>query len=79
MCHQLLPSKPPTPAVGGGGIKVVLGATPLIGATPELGAARPGGKPLDPSVRRPLAASGSTPNLVVSAGARGAGVLLFCC
>ena len=35
----------------------------MLGATPELNT-RPGGKPLDPSVRRTLPASESTPNLV---------------
>jgi hypothetical protein len=52
VCHQLLPSKPPTPALqaaaGEGGGEA--GATPLLG--------RPG-RPLDPSVRR-LVGEGST-------------------
>jgi hypothetical protein len=37
--------------------------TPMVGATPELNT-RPGDKPLDPSIRRTLPASESTPNLV---------------
>ncbi|KAF8064553.1 AVT1D [Scenedesmus sp. PABB004] len=51
VCHQLLPSKPPTPATpasaaapGGDA-----GATPMLSGAP-----RPGGKPLDPSVRLPV-------------------------
>jgi hypothetical protein len=63
VCHQLLPSKPPTPALAGAATPGV-GATPMAGVTPDLGG-RPGGKPLDPSVRRPIPASESTPSLAV--------------
>lgn len=68
VCHQLLPSKPPTPAIGAGGAAakgagVTATPTPMLGATPELNT-RPGGKPLDPSIRRTIQASESTPNLV---------------
>lgn len=72
VCHQLLPSKPPTPAIAAGGaaakgLGVTATPTPMLGATPELNT-RPGGKPLDPSVRRTLPASESTPNLVRTIG-----------
>jgi hypothetical protein len=52
VCHQLLPSKPPTPALQAaqGEAAGESGATPLLG--------RPG-RPLDPSVRR-LVGEGST-------------------
>lgn len=66
VCHQLLPSKPPTPAIGGAAVKgtaVTATPTPMLGASPALGT-RPGDKPLDPSVRRTIPASESTPNLV---------------
>jgi hypothetical protein len=67
VCHQLLPSKPPTPAIAAGGAAAKGGVTatptPMLGATPELNT-RPGDKPLDPSVRRVVPASASTPSLV---------------
>jgi hypothetical protein len=65
VCHQLLPSKPLTPALqaahgeGGGG---EAGATPLLG--------RPG-RPLDPSVRR-LVGEGSTRAVGATPGQVGA-------
>lgn len=72
VCHQLLPSKPPTPALAAaqGEAAGEEGATPLLG--------RPG-RPLDPSVRRVVGdvstrAVGATPGQV---GA-GAGVGLGC-
>ncbi|WIA18964.1 hypothetical protein OEZ85_003633 [Tetradesmus obliquus] len=72
VCHQLLPSKPPTPALAAaqGEAAGEAGATPLLG--------RPG-RPLDPSVRRVVGdvstrAVGATPGQV---GA-GAGVGLGC-
>jgi hypothetical protein len=74
VCHQLLPSKPPTPALQAaqseGGVGEA-GATPLLG--------RPG-RPLDPSVRRAVGegstrAVGATPGQV---GARVMAEMLRC-
>jgi hypothetical protein len=75
VCHQLLPSKPPTPALQAaqseGGVGEA-GATPLLG--------RPG-RPLDPSVRRAVG-EGSTRAVGATPGQVGARVwveVLLCC
>lgn len=61
VCHQILPSKPPTPATAGAAAGVV-----VEGATPAPMEGRPA-KPLDPSVRVPVGdggIAGATPGQV---------------
>lgn len=74
VCHQLLPSKPPTPAIAAGGASakgaVAATPTPMLGATPEFNM-RPGGKPLDPSIRRTMPASESAASLAAAAVVNG--------
>lgn len=58
--HQILPSKPPTPATAG-----ATSGSVVAGATPTPGPGRPA-KPLDPSIRLPADSSflGTTPGQV---------------